>query len=120
MKNRSWICIFLFLILLCLGVSFLLPQAVKPHMVQILQDGQTLYTIDLSRVPEPYTLTAQWGDSQNIISVSPGSIAVTKADCGCQVCVEHGPLIPGGVPIICLPNRLVIRWAEGASVDAVS
>ena len=27
-------------------------------MVQILQDGQSLYTIDLSRVPEPYTLTA--------------------------------------------------------------
>ena len=44
-----------------------------------------------------------------------------EADCPDQICVEHGPLRPGGTPIVCLPNRLSIQWIErDAAVDAVS
>lgn len=120
MKTRSWICFFLVLILTCLAFWLLLPRVKEANTIHILQDGQLLCTVDLSRVTEPETLTTEWNGSRNVITVSPDSIAVTEADCGCQVCVDHGPLVPGGMPIICLPNRLVIRWAEDPVVDAVS
>ena len=50
-----------------------------------------------------------------------GEIYMESAACPDQICVEHGPLRPGGTPIVCLPNRLSIQWIErDAAVDAVS
>ena len=35
-----------------------------------------------------------------------------------QVCVAHGFLVSGKEPIICLPNRLVIRFLEDVRLDS--
>ena len=57
----------------------------------------------------------------NHLEIRGGEIRMTEADCPDQICVEHGPLRPGGTPIVCLPNRLSIQWIErDAAVDAVS
>ena len=54
-------------------------------------------------------------------AVENGEIYMESAACPDQICVEHGPLRPGGTPIVCLPNRLSIQWIErDAAVDAVS
>ena len=54
-------------------------------------------------------------------AVQDGEIYMESAECPDQICVEHGPLRPGGTPIVCLPNRLSIQWIErDAAVDAVS
>ncbi len=120
MKTRSWILLFVLLMALCAGVLLLRPRPQGQTTVCIYQDGQLLETIDLSQVEAPYTIPLTWKGSTNEITVSPGSIAVTWADCGCQTCVNHGPLQPGGMPIICLPNRLVIKWVQDPVVDAVA
>ncbi len=52
----------------------------------------------------------------NTIEISDGKIRVTDADCLDKVCVNTGWL--GAMPIICIPNRLEIRFAEGADYDA--
>ena len=49
--------------------------------------------------------------------VAGGEVFVSQADCPDQVCVAHGFLVSGKEPIICLPNRLVIRFLEDARTD---
>ena len=60
-------------------------------------------------------------NKSNQIRIQDRTVRMTEADCPDQICVEHGPLRPGGTPIVCLPNRLSIQWIErDAAVDAVS
>ena len=42
-----------------------------------------------------------------------GRIRVESADCPDQVCVDQGWISDGTVPVVCLPNRLVIQIEGG-------
>jgi len=58
----------------------------------------------------------------NIISVEQGRIRVFAASCPDLICVRQGWVSNGLVPIVCLPNRLVITLDDGNNdkgVDAV-
>ena len=67
------------------------------------------------------TLTVTGPAGENIITVADGEVFISRADCPDQICVQHGPLQKTGGPIICLPNRLTIEWAQkDAQVDALS
>ena len=57
------------------------------------------------------------GSGGNTIEVSKDGVRVISAGCPDQVCVAHGFLVSGKEPIICLPNRLVIRFQEDARTD---
>ena len=35
-----------------------------------------------------------------------------SADCPDQICVKTGKLQENGLPVVCLPHRLAIQWAE--------
>ena len=80
-------------------------------------DGEVRERIDLSKVRESYDLeiVTAWG--RNLIHVAPGAISVTEADCPDHICVQMGELTGGGLPIICMPHRLVIA-IEGGDFDA--
>jgi hypothetical protein len=122
-KTRTWILIFAGAILLCLAAWLLLPKlAAGGSAVGIYQDGTLVKTVDLAAVKQTSTFTVQGKTGENVIEISPGSIRVLSADCPDGVCVSHGPLERGGTPIICLPNRLVIRWLDSgdAPYDAIA
>ena len=80
-------------------------------------DGEEMERIDLSKVRESYDLdiVTAWG--RNRIHVAPGAISVTEADCPDHICVQMGELTGGGIPIICMPHRLIIE-IEGGDFDA--
>jgi len=123
MKTRSWIILFSALLITCLAAWLILPGLLqKGEVVGIYQDGELLRTVDLSKITETETMTVSGSAGDNVIEISPGSICVASADCPDQTCVKHGPLREGGAPIICLPNRLVIRWMEdtGTEYDAMT
>lgn len=103
--------------LICIGFLMFLFFSDHGSTVVITQDGSVLYTIDLSKVTDPYELTILYGEHYNTIAVSPHSIYVKEADCANQVCVDHGILQQSGAPITCLPHHLIISWAENG-VDA--
>ena len=48
--------------------------------------------------------------------VEPGAISVTAADCPDRVCVSQGRISQSGMPIACVPHRLVIQ-IEGGELD---
>ncbi|MBO5496169.1 MAG: NusG domain II-containing protein [Oscillospiraceae bacterium] len=80
-------------------------------------DGEVRERIDLSKIRESYDLeiVTAWG--RNTVHVAPGAISVTEADCPDQICVKMGQLTGGGIPIVCMPHRLVIE-IEGGDIDA--
>jgi len=74
----------------------------------VFKDGELIYEIDLSRVTATYEIDT----GGNVVEVRPGEIGVIRADCPDKVCVHTG-FVHGATPIICVPNKLEIRVADG-------
>ena len=79
--------------------------------MEVVSDGEVLYSLDLSDT-EDTELVVTYGGSSNIIRIENGEIWVREADCPDQTCVEMGKLYSESLPIVCLPNHLIIRFAE--------
>ena len=91
---------------------------VSGHIANVYQDNIRIRTIDLSAVTEPYSFTVTDSDGhENKVTVEPGRICVSEASCPDQICVRQGKLTGGGIPIVCMPHRLVIL-VEGGDLDA--
>lgn len=113
MKTRTWICILGVLFLVSLGLSLLPgPQAGR---AEIWSDGVLVKTVSL-RQEQSFVVRSQAGE--NTVTIRGGKIAVTQSDCLGGDCVAQG-WQEGGRAIVCLPNRLVIRFVTDG-LDAVS
>lgn len=115
MKTKYWVGLIVLVLLVCGGLSvmFLGPGA-DASRAEIWSDGQLLYTLDL-RVDASVTVESEYGI--NVVTVRDGAIAVTEADCPDHYCMLRG-FCSGGAQIVCLPNRLVIRFAGEQEIDA--
>ena len=110
-KNRIWIIVFSVAALICFGVWLFISNISSPtNVVGIYKDGGLVDKIDLNSVTSEYeiTLSGKYGD--NIILVSNGHIKMKSADCPDELCVEHGELKNSSSPIVCLPNKVVIKF----------
>ena len=116
MTQKRWI--FLFVLTIILAIVLLIFQTAKntDDCIVISQDGNILQEIDLHTVSEPFDITVYFNDRFNTIHITDKTVYVSHADCDNQLCIEHGPLEINGSPIVCLPNRLVIRW-KNSQVD---
>lgn len=117
MKTRTWVLLLASLLVLCLGLSAFLLVPGEADLAEISSQGKVLKTVDL-HVNQEFTVTTPEGGS-NVITVRDGKIAVTQASCPDHYCMDRG-FRGGGTQIVCLPNRLVIRFLTRQSVDAVS
>ena len=117
MKRRLIIavCIGLFVISGGLSLYFYLRPAGR--VVEIISDGTTLYELDLDKEPDR-EIIVEYKGRKNIIKIEKGDIYVSAADCPDHTCMKTGKLSQSGVPIVCLPNKLIIRYKEGADTDA--
>lgn len=107
----------LLLILLCLislfAIIYRLPSSRKQLTAYIYQYGQLLKTIDLSAVTSNYTFTVIAEDGgHNEVTVKPGAIGISDADCPDKLCVSMGYADSSLLPIVCLPHSLVIQIKE--------
>lgn len=77
--------------------------------------------LDGSVAPHCFTVTGADG-CVNEIEVRSDSIGVISADCPDKLCVHQGFISSTGLPIVCLPNKLVIRLREdnADSIDTVA
>ncbi len=117
MKTRTWILLLAAMLAVCLGLSaFLFLPRTDARYAQITSQGEVVRTVDL-RIDQQFTITTPQGGS-NVITVRDGRIAVTEANCPDHYCVNRG-FCSGGTQIVCLPNRLVIRFLGEQEVDAV-
>ena len=111
MTNRIWIVVFSFVAVLCLALWLFISSVSSQSMiVGIYKDGSLVEKIDLNVVTgeREITLSGEYGD--NVILVSNGHIKMKSADCPDKLCVEHGELKSSSSPIVCLPNKVVIKF----------
>lgn len=87
----------------------------KSNIVNITQDGTHLYTLDLSKEKDR-TFTVEYKGRKNTIEIKDGRIRMLEGECPDQICVDTGWL--EDMPIVCLPNRLVIDHADKTDTDA--
>ena len=117
MKTRTWILIIGAWFLLCAGLSFwLLLPGEAAAAAEVWSEGRLLYTLELN-ADQRLTVTGGWGSNE--ITVRDGKIAVTHADCPDGYCMDRG-WCSSGAEIVCLPNRLVIRFVGKQPIDGVS
>ena len=117
MKTKYWIAILALILMLC-GVSgwYLMGSRADASRAQIISNGQVLHTVDLATAAT-YKVTADDG-SYNVVTVQDGRIAVTEASCPDHYCMMRG-FCAGGTEIVCLPNKLVIRFLGEQEIDGV-
>jgi hypothetical protein len=124
MSKHAKIVLILLLLAAAISAGFLLlRQKEENHPVaRITLDGEVWEEIDLSAVKAPYTLQVEGKDGlTNTILVEPGQIQVQRADCPDQICVHQGVISDGTVPIVCLPNKLIIQIVGGGDgLDAAT
>ena len=121
LKSWFWAAILSLICIACLIIWFLPKEA--GDNVGIYQNGELLYSFTREELGEERTITIEYKGGINIVEIGSGTIRVAEANCPDGDCVSHGPLTHGGAPIVCLPNRLVIRFIDaetGGQVDAVS
>lgn len=113
MKTRTWIILFAAVLILCATAAWYIEKA-EPNgaLAGVYQNGRLVRVADLSAVSEPYDIELT-EEGITIVRVEPGKIYVLSSTCFDQLCVKHGPL-GGGLPVACLPNKVVIRWLSEA------
>lgn len=107
--------------ILILGIvgCFWVMRPTGSRMVEILQDGAILYTFDLSSA-EDEIFSVETENGINKIQIQDGTIQMLSADCPDQTCVQMGPLSETGLPIVCLPHRLVIQYTADTETDSAT
>ena len=117
MKSKYWIILLTCVLLLCVGASFfLLRPGEASQWAEIWSNGKLVKTVHLLN-DSIFTVESTYGT--NIVTVKGGKIAVTEATCPDHYCMQRG-FCSSGAQIVCLPNRLVIKFVGGQDIDGVS
>jgi|Go1ome_4_1110791.scaffolds.fasta_scaffold04747_3 hypothetical protein len=117
LSNRFWL-ILLGVIVAgsALAAWLLLSRVPTGSIAAIYLDGELVERIDLAAVTESYTRTYTGKSGiTDVVEVARGKIRVKEADCPDQVCVHQGWIETGVVPVVCLPNALVIQIEDGSA-----
>lgn len=92
--------------------ALIVNRPAESSWVAIVQDGKTLYTIDIA-ASEDREIRVDCDDGgYNIVRISNGKVSVSEADCPDKTCIRTGELRAENVPIVCLPHKLVIKFTS--------
>ena len=118
MKTRYWIGLLAAILIGCITFSIpLLTTHEDAAFAEIISDGQLIQTVALGTDQEIHIFSQHGGS--NTISIRNGKIGVTDASCPDHHCMNRG-MCSSGAQIVCLPNRLIIRFLGRQIIDSVS
>ena len=122
-STRFWLCIIGVLLLAAvIGMVVIHSHRQTGAAVQVIQNGEVTDTLYLNQ-NGTYRYESETG-GYNIVVIRDGQVSVTEASCPDQICVRHGPTDQTADPIVCLPNKLVVRVlppeGETDQLDGVS
>jgi len=119
MNTKYWITLFIGVAALAIAAHFFITRAVVQNPIATVhQNSNLIHSFDLANFSEPFTVTiiAPCG-GENTLLVEPNQISITSASCPDQLCVRQGAITGGGLPIICLPHRLVIEITSAPDTE---
>lgn len=119
MKHKPFLIIIAIIFVLGIVGSILVLTAPKKTSVRVISNGETVYSGDLS-LAEDTVFDVSYQGHVNTVEIKDHQIRVLSADCPDQTCVKMGYLKSSAMPIVCLPHKLVIEFAESGGVDAVT
>ena len=110
-STKFWMIIIATLLLVSTIASVLIYKSNGAgNVASIYQNGKLVKEIHLDTVTSPYVFNLERKDGgYNTIAVEQGRISVFDASCPDHVCVKTGWISDGAIPIVCLPNELVIK-----------
>ena len=127
-SNKFWIILFSVIIVVSVVILLIFGQS-QARYARIYKNGTLTETVNLLAVTDTFTIIIDDGADPsgilygfNLIDVEYGRIRVANADCPGGACIRQGWISSGVIPIVCLPNRLVISLESSdieISVDAV-
>ena len=129
MRNKTVrICAFLCILLFtAAAVAVIFQYSSKtPNEIEITVDGKTIYRGASKTDGEHVYIDAVGKNGTNRVRIDSNGVKVESASCPNGECVAMDYLHSMYLPIVCLPNNLVIRYVGGSSgetepeVDAVS
>ncbi len=74
----------------------------------IYSDGCLIRTIDLSSAGDEVFDVSSGNGGFNTVTIKDHDICVSSASCPDGLCMKEGYALKSPVPIVCLPNKLVI------------
>lgn len=92
------------------------------QILEIYQNGQLVETVNLTQSDQPRTIVLE-GDNgvENTVLIQDGQVCMSHATCPDQVCVNQGWISDGAVPIVCLPNQVILQIkGGGGALDAIA
>ena len=129
-SNKFWLIILGGVVVISAVLALFFWQ-VPASYARIYKEGVLLTdAVDLLAVTEPYTFVIDGGiDARdwsigvlNVIEIERGRIRMSEADCAFNICVHRGWVSGGMIPIVCIPNQVVITFEDGRAetdIDAV-
>ena len=111
MKKKTWIWVLILAAVVLAGVIATVRISRRGGTYALITvDGELVERVDLSKVRDSRDLVVETAYGRNIVHIEQGAIWVAEADCPDQICVLMGKLTTdGGMPIICMPHRLMIE-----------
>lgn len=99
---------------------FLFPRGGQALAVQVLQDGEAVFSARLDRLEEPVQYTVE-GEYPLVLELSRNGARVVETACPGEDCLHTGTVSGTGGRIICLPNRLIVTiQGDDSGYDAVT
>ena len=115
MKNRKILIAVILIVLASVCLSVPILRHSDKQTVEIVQDGKVLYTFDLNTAENREIRIPSADGGFNLIVIQDGTICISEADCPDQTCVKTGKLQSEYLPVVCLPHKLIVRFAEDES-----
>ena len=116
--TKFWVILIVIVLLLSVAASvFVFRAHISGGVVGVYHHGELIKKIHLDTVTTPYSFTIEESEHYNVVTVERGRICVSEASCPDHVCVNTGWISDGAIPIVCLPNELVIKVEGGADTD---
>ena len=117
-RTRFWVILIGVLLVISAAASVIIFRShITGGVVAVYHHGELVKKIHLDTVTTPYTFVVGDEERYNEITVERGRICVSEASCPDHVCINTGWLSDGTIPIVCLPNELVIQVEGTSNVD---
>ena len=110
---------------LVVGLSLfaILPGDEGGTTAVITKDGILLHEVDLEdpgMESQTFHILGEHGE-ENVVRVEHGRVCMESASCPDQVCVNQGYISNSALPIVCLPNKVIVTIEGGESdLDAAT